>query len=218
MYDQASYQTGSPVAQKNIVAGGTYTTRKITVAEGEVRKAGSVLGMVGGDKEAAGAAGVPAPAAATITAAPDAGNGTKVGVHRFECIVGGAGTASKWRHTDPDGVFVGIATGNTEYAGGGLSGLTITDAGTDPVAGEAFAVTVTEDEDTRLWKLSAAAATDGSQTPDVILAQDVDATDGDTEALVYETVHAAGSALVLGSGHTLASIREGLRLKGITIA
>jgi hypothetical protein len=98
-------------------------------------------------RTAAGAAGVPAPAAATITAAPTADQSTKLGVHRFECIVGGATTTSKWRHTDPDGDFVGIATGNTAYAGGGLSGLTITDAGTDPTAGEAFSVTVTATSD-----------------------------------------------------------------------
>ena len=106
--------------------------------------AGQVVGKITeGAKTASGAAGVPAPAGATITASPTAAVNTKTGVHRFECIVGGSGTASKWRHTDPDGEFVGIATGNTAYAGGGLSGLTITDSGTDPVAGEAFEVTVT---------------------------------------------------------------------------
>ncbi len=217
MYDSASYAQDTPVAHNNIIAGGTYTTKKVVVAEGEVRAAGAVLGMVGGDKTAVGAAGVPAPAAATITAAPDADAGTKVGIHVFRCIVGGNGDVAKWEHRDPDGVLVGVATSTVEYSGGGLSGLTIADPGADPAAGDAFTVTVTEDTSTRTWKLSAAAATDGSAEPDVVLAQAVDATDGDVEALAYETGQAIESALTLGAGHTVASIREGLRLKGLLI-
>ena len=64
--------------------------------------------------------------------------------------------------------------------------------------------------------LSAAAATDGSQTPAFVLAYSVDASAGDVEAIAYERADLVASALVLGAGHTLASIREGLRGKGIT--
>lgn len=106
--------------------------------------AGLVLGKVTeGAKTAVGAAGVPAPAGATITAAPVAALNTLAGAHRFECIVGGAGVLSRWRHTDPNGKVIGVAIAGTAYAGGGLSALTITDAGTDPTVGEAFTVTVT---------------------------------------------------------------------------
>ncbi|MBD8548011.1 head decoration protein [Sphingomonas sp. CFBP 8760] len=66
--------------------------------------------------------------------------------------------------------------------------------------------------------LSVAAATDGSQAPDLVLAYDVDATGGDVEAMAYEKGDLVGEALVLGAGHTLASIREPLRDKGITIS
>ncbi len=92
--------------------------------------------------EAAGAAGSPAPAAATITAAPTVGAGAKEGVYNIVCTLGGSATASKWLVEDPDGIEVGIATGNTAFTGGGLT-FTITDSGTDPVVGEAFTVTVT---------------------------------------------------------------------------
>jgi hypothetical protein len=95
---------------------------------------------------AVGAAGTPAPAAATITAEPTAVYPVQVGVYRVTAIVGGAGTASKWEVTAPDGSVVGIATGNTAFSGGGL-GFTITDAGTDPVAGESFDITVSETGD-----------------------------------------------------------------------
>jgi hypothetical protein len=64
--------------------------------------------------------------------------------------------------------------------------------------------------------LSASAASDGSQTPNFVLPYAVDATGGDVEAIVYETADLVGEALVLGAGHTLASIRDGLRAKGIT--
>lgn len=66
--------------------------------------------------------------------------------------------------------------------------------------------------------LSAAAATDGSQVPDLVLPYAVDATAGDVEVMAYETGDLIGEALVLGAGHSLASIREPLRDKGITIS
>lgn len=67
------------------------------------------------------------------------------------------------------------------------------------------------------YKLSASAATDGSQTPDLILAEAVDATAADTTVLAYERGDFNSNALTLGTGHTVASVREGLRAKGITL-
>lgn len=126
-------------------APGRRSRQNVVVAASQTLLAGHVVGKITqGAKVAAAAAGSPAPVAATITAAPTAALNTKLGVHRIVCRVGGSGAASKWEHYDPDGRFVGIVTGATEYAGGGLSGLTIADPGTDPVAGEAFNVTVTE--------------------------------------------------------------------------
>lgn len=67
------------------------------------------------------------------------------------------------------------------------------------------------------YLLSLSAATDGSQTPDLIMAEDCDASAADKQALAYERGDFAANALTLGTGHTVASIREGLRAKGITI-
>lgn len=64
---------------------------------------------------------------------------------------------------------------------------------------------------------SLSGASDGSQTPDFVLAHDVDASGADTEALVIETGTVVATALTLGASHTIASIREGLRVKGILI-
>lgn len=63
--------------------------------------------------------------------------------------------------------------------------------------------------------LSLAASDDGSQVPDLILAHDVDASGGDTEALVYYTGTFNSKALTLGAGHTEASVFDALRAKGI---
>lgn len=67
------------------------------------------------------------------------------------------------------------------------------------------------------YVLSTAAANDGSQVPDLVLAQDVNATAGDAPGLAYERGDFTAGALTLGAGHTVASIRDTLRGKGITL-
>ena len=65
------------------------------------------------------------------------------------------------------------------------------------------------------YNLSLSAAADGSQTPDLILAEDTDASGGDKLTVAYEAGVFQGAALTLGTAHTVASIQEGLRAKGI---
>lgn len=65
--------------------------------------------------------------------------------------------------------------------------------------------------------LSLSGASDGSQTPFGIAADDVNASGGDKEILVYVNGTFNEHALTLGTAHTLASIREGLRGKGIIL-
>lgn len=65
------------------------------------------------------------------------------------------------------------------------------------------------------YTLSASAAGDGSQTPDAILAEATDASGGDKVTVAYVKAMVLESALVLGAGHTLDGIREGLRAKDI---
>lgn len=202
----------------DILIAGDFPVRadEITLANGAgslVR--GTLLGKVSvGALTAAGAASTPAPAAATITASPTVAAGSKAGVHTFECVVGGSATASKWQHRDPDGIFVGTATGNTEYTGGGLT-LTITDSGTDPVAGEAFKVTVTAAAGSGYYKKSLAAATDGSQTPVAILCEDADASSSTVTTLAYVSGEFNSDAMTFGTGHTAASVKDGLSDRNI---
>jgi len=65
------------------------------------------------------------------------------------------------------------------------------------------------------YTLSAAAAGDGSEVPDAILAEDCDATAGDRAAVAYTRGDFNEAALTFGAGHTAASTREGLRDKGL---
>ena len=65
------------------------------------------------------------------------------------------------------------------------------------------------------YNKSLSTANDGSEVPDLILAEDCDASGGDKTALAYERGDFIQEALTLGASHTVASIKEGLRVKGI---
>lgn len=65
------------------------------------------------------------------------------------------------------------------------------------------------------YTLSASGASDGSQAPDAVLVDDCDASAGDAEALVYVRGDFNATAISYGTGHTAASVRDGLRSKGI---
>ena len=117
-YENAAYSAGTPVTDPQIIAGGTYTTRVVTIVSGQDLEVGAVLGKI---------------------------------------------------------------TASGKYT------------------------------------LSLSASSDGSQTPDLVLAQDCDASGGDKQALCYETGQIVASALTLGASHTIASIREGMRDKGLVI-
>ena len=60
--------------------------------------------------------------------------------------------------------------------------------------------------------LSLAAASDGSQTPYAILAdEEADASAADLGATVYLSGQFLGKNLTFGAGHTAASVRDGMR-------
>ena len=67
------------------------------------------------------------------------------------------------------------------------------------------------------YNLSLSAAVDGSEIPDLILAEDCDASGADVEVLAYARGDFNQNALTIGAAHTIASIKEGLRVKGITL-
>ena len=65
------------------------------------------------------------------------------------------------------------------------------------------------------WVLSASAASDGSQVPRAILAEDADASSADKTTVAYFTGEFNATALTFGAGHTAASTTDALRDVGI---
>jgi hypothetical protein len=65
------------------------------------------------------------------------------------------------------------------------------------------------------FKLSASASSDGSQTPDAILAEKASAAGADVQAVVYFSGEFNENALSLGAGHTLDAVRLTLKAKSI---
>lgn len=213
-YDQANYTQGSPFAPKQILADGEYTMRKVTILSGASLVAGSLIGPV------------MAAAAATATAgAHVSGTGATVGTGTFGTITVDAGAPDgTWnvRFTDPthfevirpNATIDGVGVAGTAYNGG--INFTYTAGGTADVEDDHIPIVVSYAGAFK-YKLSASASSDGSQTPDLVLAQDADASGGDVEAMAYETGTFNEAALTLGTGITVAAVREGLRIKGILI-
>ncbi|MBI5135781.1 MAG: head decoration protein [Nitrospirae bacterium] len=65
------------------------------------------------------------------------------------------------------------------------------------------------------YVLSLAAAVDGSQTPVAILVADADASAGALTAGIYVSGEFNDNAVTFGTGHTAASVKDGLRDLGI---
>lgn len=63
--------------------------------------------------------------------------------------------------------------------------------------------------------LSLAASSDGSQVPDVILAEDTNASAADVGTIAYVRGDFLRDCVILGTGHTAVSVSDTLRDKGI---
>ena len=178
-------------------------TTPITLLSGENRVRGSVLGAV------------TVGAGAGVAAAGNTGNGTisaittganaKSGVYQVVAIEPAA-NLGRFTVEDPDGITIG--TVNVGVAFAGAIGFTITDGAVDFVAGDAFIVTVVAGSGK--YKLSAAAATDGSQRPIGILVNTTDASLADGKASLYRTGEFNEAALTFGAGHSVATVRAAL--------
>ena len=214
----ANFQTEGTYTPDGLLAGNAHllVARTIKVATGQNLKRGAVVGKV----TSANSATVPVGSVSNggvvsfSTITPDAT--AKDGAYTVTVTAAKDGTTgAAFTVAAPGGQ---TATGNMGVAFAGLGlGFTVTDGLTTDASevGDVYTFTVTAANGE--YKLSASAANDGSQTPDLILAEDVDATTGDKLGLAYERGDFNANALTLGTGHTVASIREGLRAKGITL-
>lgn len=158
-------------------ANGTLSRETITVLQGQVLKAGHVLGKVavGSATGAASSGNVGNGTIGTVSA----GNTAKPGVYQAVCIEP-ASNGGTFAVEDPDGVVIGTAVVGTPFAG--AVNFTIADGGTDFSAGDRFTVTVAAGSGK--YKEYNPANTDGSQTALALLLDNVDATNADAEAVV----------------------------------
>lgn len=200
-----------------LVGDGNVVSRSITLASGENRKRGAVLGKISGGAASAAAksGGNTGTGTLTMDASTPVLAGAKPGVYqvRFNAAATNNGT---FRVTDPDGFVIGdvvMAAGAGAFAND--IKFAIADGATDFIVGDGFDVTVAAGSGK--YKLAAAAATDGSAVPAVILAEDTDASGGDKVTVAYFGAVVDENALTYGAGHTAATCREPLRDVGIQL-
>jgi hypothetical protein len=181
-------------------------SQPIILASGKLPR-GSVLGMVstnnaiataGEDNTGNGTFG-----AITVGAAAKAGNYvlTATGATTFTAV-------------DPDGTALPNVTVGTAYSQGGL-GFTITAGGTAFAAGDTFTIDVVDA--IGQFVLSVKSASDGSQTPSAILADDADATAGPVTAGAYVMVEVNARALHYDASWTIATLTPALRANTIFV-
>ena len=208
MVDGLNTSTFSPA--KLIAGEFDRATRDITLTGGAALLAGAVLGRTVAAGATVGAA-VAGNTGNGAIGAVAAAAGAQIGVYRAVCIepAADAGTLVVF---DPAGVELGrVVVGGAAF--NNQVTFTIADGAADFVAGDAFTITVAAGAEK--FKLSAAAAVDGSQEPCAILAQDTDPSGGDVVASVYLSGEFLKSALTFGAGHTVASTLWGLSQKNI---
>jgi hypothetical protein len=185
-------------------------TRSVTLLSGQNLLRGAVLGKVTVGAVTTSGAGNTGTGVITMDATTPVLIGAKVGAYVATCTAA-ASNAGVFRVEDPDGFVLG------DVAVGGVFSndvkFVIADGGVDFVVGDKFTITVAAGSGK--YKLSLAAANDGSQAPCAILIDACDASSGDATIGIYESGEFLASALTFGAGHTADSVRD--RLRGLSI-
>jgi hypothetical protein len=186
-------------------------TGAVTLTGAAALKRGAVLGKTVSAGTASSAPGTNTGngAMGAITVAGDAQPGT----YQLK-ITKAAANAGDFEVTDPLGQLVGLGTVAVAFAGAGLS-FTLADGAIDFAVGDSFTISVTAI--TEKYKLAARDATDGSNEPQAILADDADPSGGDVQAGVYFTGEFNANALSFGTNLSAALVKAPLRRLGIFI-
>ncbi len=213
MSQLASYSSTSYTPDGLVISLDDVVSRKVTLLSGQASlKRGTLLGKItmGGVTEThAGNTGNGAFTADVTT--PLLAN-AQPGVYKAICITAAA-NGGIFRVFDPKGNALGdVAVGGT-FAN--QIKFVIADGATDFVVGDTFSITVAAGSGKYVKSL--AASVDGSQVPDAILVEDTDATAADVDTPAYFRGQFSDAEVIYGTGHTAASVREGLRVKGIDL-
>jgi hypothetical protein len=210
----ATFETTSYTPEQ-LLLGGEVLSRSVVLAAGAgtlVR--GSVLGLInlGPATSAAKSGGNTGNGTLTLDAAAPLQRNVQTGIYAVRCIAAAA-NAGTFRITAPDGAVLGDIAAGAQFSN--QIRFAIADGATDFVVGDGFDITVGAGSGKYL--LSLPTALDGSAVPDAVLAEDADATAADVVVPAYFRADLNANAVTLGAGHTVASIREGLRAKGLNL-
>lgn len=177
----------NPRAAEFIVseANGTLSREAGVLAEGNVGKAGQVLGFIpsGTSASAAKAGGNTGAGTLTLDATTPILPGAKEGVYTVRCITAASGNGT-FRVRDPDGDVLGdvvMAAGAGAFAD--QIKFALADGDPDFAVGDGFDITISAL--TGKYANLDVAETDGSQVATAILYAPVDATDADMECVVF---------------------------------
>jgi hypothetical protein len=186
--------------------------KKITILSGQNISRGDLLGQQDFSVPTTGTAGGSNTGDGTMTGVTG-GKDVEVGVYTLTCIAAAADSGT-FKVVTPSGDMLDDATVAVAYTSSHLN-FTINDGATDFIVGDVFTVTVAAGGGKYL--LSLAAATDGSQIPDLIASKDVDASTEDKEGYGYQDGAFNSDAMTFGTGHTAASVADELRKKNIVL-
>ena len=123
-------------------------------------------------------------------------------------------TATTFKVVLPDGDRLDDGATGVAYSNDYI-GFTITVGGVPFIAGDKFTIPITAGSGK--YVLSLAAAVDGSQNPESILAEDKDATAEDKATVAYIKGTFNQNRIAFGTGHTAASTKDGLQAKDIIL-
>lgn len=208
----ASFSSSTYTPDRLIVSLDDCVARKVTLLSGQNCIRGTVLGKITLGAVSETHAGNTGTGAMTLDATTPRLAGAQLGVYTVLCIAA-ASNSGTFRVFDPKGNALGdYVVADPAFAH--QIKFTIADA-TDFIVGDKFLVTVAAGSGKYVKSL--AAAIDGSEVPDAVLAEDTDASSADVDTPAFFRGMFNDAAITLGTGHTAASIREGLRVKGIDL-
>lgn len=188
---------GEPVTLETIITGAAALTRGAVLGKVEL---GAVTALADAGNTGDG----------TFAATPTAGGGAKVGQYTlsiFEAVANGG----RFEISDPDDDVVGV--GNVGVAFSGLLNFTLQDGAADFVAGDKIYIAIAGGSGN--YQLAANNATDGSQKPRAILAEDVDASAADQPGTIYVAGQFNEHQLNYGTGYNADLVREDLQQHSI---
>lgn len=193
-------------------------TRNITVLSGAgVLPRGTVMGRISVGSASSAAKSGGNTGNGTCTAVSSKGNAA-AGVYTARVVISGTNSAT-WNLSDPQGKLIDqkqySGSGGTAVFSNDQLAFTITDGSTDFATGDGFDITVAAGSGK--WIKSVATASDGSQVPQGILVDVVDATSADANGGAYISGEFNGNALTYDASWSVATLQLAMRAYAIWI-